>query len=74
MSNSAEAETNPEDGRNGVLSAGFCLLWYGLAFTLMYIRLLEYTEYEAEGVEKYATNNPLTSWRIRGLIAEQPRE
>jgi uncharacterized membrane protein YkgB len=62
MSNSAEAETNPEDDRNGVLSTGFCLLRYGLAFTLIYVGLLKFAEYEAEGVEKYATNNPLTSW------------
>jgi uncharacterized membrane protein YkgB len=62
MSNSADAETNPEDDRNGFLSAGFGLLRYGLAFTLMYVGLLKFAEYEAEGVEKYATNNPLTSW------------
>lgn len=28
----------------------------------MYVGLLKFAEYEAEGVEKYATNSPLTSW------------
>ncbi len=60
MSNSSK--TNPETDRNGFLRAGFCLLRYGLAFTLMYVGLLKFVEYEAEGVEKYATNSPLTSW------------
>jgi uncharacterized membrane protein YkgB len=59
---SDSSETNSQDGRNRFLSTGVCLLRYGLAFTLMYVGLLKFAEYEAEGVEKYATNSPLTSW------------
>jgi uncharacterized membrane protein YkgB len=60
MSNASASES--DDDRNRVLSVGVCLLRYGLAVTLMYVGLLKFVEYEAEGVEKYATNSPLTRW------------
>jgi uncharacterized membrane protein YkgB len=59
---SDSSETNSQDSRNGFLSAGVRLLRYGLAFTLMYVGVLKFAEYEAEGIEKYGTNNPMTSW------------
>ena len=55
-------ETEPRNGRNGLLRGGQFVLRYGLAFVLGYVGLLKFTSYEAQGIEKYATNSPLTSW------------
>ena len=35
---------------------------YGLVTVIGYIGLLKFTPYEAEGIEPFVANNPLTSW------------
>lgn len=52
----------PNDDTNGFLDAGFCLLRYGIVFILIYVGVLKFVKYEAQGIEKYTTNSPLTKW------------
>ncbi|MGY3053255.1 putative membrane protein YkgB [Pedobacter sp. UYEF25] len=41
---------------------GFYLIRYGLALVLIWIGILKFTPYEAEGIAPLASNSPVMSW------------
>lgn len=55
-------ENRQGESKNSLLDIGQFVLRYSLVFILGYVGLLKFTSYEAQGVGKYATNSPFTSW------------
>lgn len=49
-------------GREGAARAALWLLWAGQLLVLVWIGLLKFTAYEAEGVEGLMRNSPLFAW------------
>ena len=51
-----------------VEAVGRELARYGLVVVLVWIGLMKFTEYEAEGIRPFVANSPLTSW-VYGLMS-----
>jgi reactive chlorine resistance protein C len=51
-----------------VEAAGRELARYGLVIVVVWIGLMKFTAYEAEGIRLYVTNSPLMSW-VYGLMS-----
>ena len=57
------SETN---SRSGLEHIGEVILRYGLVVVLIWVGLLKFTGYEAEGIKPLVSNSPLLSW-VYGL-------
>ena len=57
-------ETTNQNLRNGdqLLTIGSVILRYGLAIVLIWIGILKFTTYEAEGIKPLIEHSPLLSW------------
>lgn len=55
-------DTRDYDRGHSLERVGCAILRYGLVLSLLWIGALKFTMYEAEGVQKLASNSPLLSW------------
>lgn len=54
--------TRTDDSAGTLERAGAAVVRYGLAIVLIWVGLLKFTAYEAEGVQGFVSNSPLLSW------------
>ncbi len=61
--------TTEDDGHldQKLLRIGEIVLRYGLVVVLLWVGLLKFTDYEAEGIEPLVSNSPLMSWAHSAL-------
>ena len=63
-------EHNPRNNSAFLLHSGQLVLRYGLVLVLVWIGLLKFTAYEAEGVRPLAEHSPFFSWMFSFLSTQ----
>lgn len=56
------AEPATANAAHNLMGAGEVVIRYGLALVFLWIGMLKFTAYEAQGIEVFVANSPLLSW------------